>query len=217
MATATRPNTTDESMADLLRKLGRISPSRVRMQPAPGTATEDDLLRILAREDRLYELVDGVLVEKAMGFQEALVATILSRILGNFIEAHQLGLVAGADALMRVRPGKLRMPDVSFLSWDHFPGRVVPDRAIAEMAPDLAVEVVSRGNTKAEIALKLREYFEGGTRLAWVIEPRKRSARVYTSPTDSTPVSAEGSLDGGDVVPGFSIPLGPLFENLPKA
>jgi Uma2 family endonuclease len=75
----------------------------------------------------------------------------------------------------------------------------------------LAVEVLSRGNTKKEIDRKLRDFFKAGVRLAWVIQPKTQTAEVYTSPTKPRHVGKDQSLDGGDVLPGFTLSLKDLF------
>jgi Uma2 family endonuclease len=105
------------TVSDLLHQLGDIPPERVRLQPPPGTATEADVVAVLSREERLCELVDGVLVEKTLGYYESYIAATLIRLLGNFVVAHDLGIVAGADGMMRLAPGLVRIPDVSFVSW----------------------------------------------------------------------------------------------------
>src|SRR5437764_822734 len=92
MAAATTAPPIIETLADLLDRLGGVSPSRIRMHPAPGTATEQDVLTRWNGEKRLYELVDGVFVEKVTGFYESVVALVLARLLGNFLDEHKLGL-----------------------------------------------------------------------------------------------------------------------------
>src|SRR4029434_4634848 len=93
------------TVSDLLHKLGDMRPARVRLQPPPGTATEVDVVAVHNREDRLCELVDGVLVEKMMGYYESYIAATRIRLLGNFVVAHDLGIVAGADGMMRLYAG----------------------------------------------------------------------------------------------------------------
>ena len=100
---------------------------------------------------------------------------------------------------------------MSFIAAKHLPGGELPDEAIASIAPDLAVEVISKSNTRKEIDRKLREYFASGTRLAWVVKPRTRAVEVYTSGTEKKVLSGRQSLDGGDVLPGFRLPLSRLF------
>jgi Uma2 family endonuclease len=119
---------------------------------------------------------------------------------------------------VRLLKGLVRVPDVAFFSWDKLPGRVFPSKTIPALAPDLAVEVLSEGNTPEEMERKLREYFLAGVRLVWMIDPRKRTAEVYTSPDAPTATFDERqALDGGDVLPGFTLPLAELFGRLPSA
>ena len=92
------------TLDDLLVELGGISPKRIRLNPPPGRATEKDVVRIEAKEDRLYELVDGVLVEKVMGAKESLLACILIRLLGNFLDKNPLGVVLGEAGMLQLRP-----------------------------------------------------------------------------------------------------------------
>src|SRR4029077_4728913 len=83
---------------------------------APGTATERDVIRIRDRERRLFELIDGVLVEKVMGYWESVLAIELARLLGNFVRRRQVGALAGEAAILRLAPGLVRIPDLSFIS-----------------------------------------------------------------------------------------------------
>src|SRR5262249_19700060 len=138
------------SVADFLEHYKEVPLHRIRLNPAPGTATEDDLRRILEREGRLYELVDGVLVEKTMGMRESALAVWLGFLLDEFLNANGLGLVAGADGTFPLMPRLVRIPDVAFVSWKRLPDRTYPEEPIPDLAPDLAIEVVSKHNTKAE-------------------------------------------------------------------
>lgn len=209
-----------ENMADLMElreRLGNVPFERILLKPLPGTATEKDALRLLERADkRICELIDGVLVEKAMGTRESLLAAEAIRILGNFVASSDLGAVLGADGMLRLEPGLVRIPDISFISWDNIPGEEMPKEAIASLAPDLAVEVLSKKNTPAEIDRKLRDYFLAGTKLAWVIDPKTQTAKMYTSPVEFTTVGKRGSLDGGALLPGFRLPLADLFARLKR-
>jgi len=133
----------DATLADVLKKLGDISPSRLRMYPAPGTATERDVLHLLDHENRLCELVDGTLVEKPMGILESCLAGLIIRLLGNFVEDHDLGIVTAPDGTLRLLPGLVRIPDVAFISWNQLPDRKYPNEPIASLIPELAVDVLS--------------------------------------------------------------------------
>src|SRR5437870_6122125 len=123
------------TIGDLLEELGDIPPWRVRLRPAPGTATERDVIAVEARENRLCELVDGVLVEKAPGFYESRVAALVFHFLEEYLEEHDLGIVVGADGMMRLAPRLVRIPDGSFVSWKRLPGRRVPRDPIARLSP----------------------------------------------------------------------------------
>jgi Uma2 family endonuclease len=201
------------TVAELLQRLGDIPPGRVRLYPWPGTATERDLLK---PGNKLCELVDGVLVEKTMGAIESMLNFELGLYLGAFVKQHRLGIVLGADGIVRLMPGLVRLPDLAFISWERLPGHRAPTTPILDLAPDLAVEVLSKGNTKAEIKRKVREYFEVGVRLVWLIDPKARTAVVHTSPKVSTKLAEGQSLDGSDVLPGFVLPLRELFECLDR-
>src|SRR5205807_913735 len=131
--------------------------------------------------------------------------------LESFLTDHPLGIVLGADGMVRIA-GQVRLPDVSFFSWDHFPGRLLPHGAILGVVPDFAVEVISPSNTEAEMARKRRECFGGGTRLFWQVYPATRRVRVDTTATDFTERGEDDTLDGGDVLPGFLLPVRAWFE-----
>ncbi|MFO0848413.1 MAG: Uma2 family endonuclease [Gemmataceae bacterium] len=203
--------------ADLMERLGGIPPERVLFDPLPGTATEADLVwRHDRKEPGLLELIDGTLVRKPMGSPESYIASRLNARLDLFLETHDLGFLYTTDALIRVHPGQVRGPDVSFTGWAKRPDKTVPREPVTDIVPDLAVEILSPGNTPKEIARKIGEYFAGGCRLVWVIDPDTEAAEAYTSPTDRTAVPPAGALDGGDVLPGFRLPLAKLFERLAK-
>jgi len=203
------------TVSDLLHQLGDLSPERVWLQPILCTATEADVIAIHSREEYLCELVDGVLVEKTTGYYESYIAATLIRLIGNFVVEHDLGIVAGADGMMRLAPGLIRIPDVSFVSWEKLPGRCLPRQAIPDLVPDLAVEVLSEGNTPREMARKLDEYFSLGVRLVWLVNPMTESTKVYTSRHQSTVPDASAMLEGGVILPGFTLPLSALFPASP--
>jgi Uma2 family endonuclease len=212
MSQATIAASEIKTLADLQRRLGGISLERIWFHPAPGTATEKDVIAAEARENRLCELVDGTLVEKAMGFEEARLASELAHLVKSYLDRNDLGICVGADGMMRIAPGLVRIPDVSFITWERLPSRESPREPIPDLAPDLDVEVLSEGNTKQEMARKVREYFEAGVVLVWLIDPRKRTARVYSAVEKSVLVHADESLDGGAVLPGFVVKLSDLLD-----
>jgi Uma2 family endonuclease len=196
-----------------LRALGDVPLSRVVMDPWPGTATEQDLLVFVERDKRLVELIDGTLVEKPMGWIESMIAIRLAAALLNFVTPRKLGYVSGEAGTLRMAGGRIRLPDVAFVSIDDLPDRKLPREPIPKIPPTLAVEVLSESNTKAEIQQKLKEYFESKTRLAWVIDPESRTVAVYEGPTEGPARTLKESetLDGGAVLPGFTIAIAELF------
>lgn len=201
---------TPRTVADLLEQLGDVPPSRVRLAPPPGAAAERDVIEIHGRENRLFELVDGVLVEKAMGFEESRYAVLLAGYLLAFLKDFDLGVVLEADGMMKLLPGIVRIPDVSFLSWARYPKGLRPGE-IPSLAPDLAVEILSPSNTRNEMARKLDEYLRAGVRLVWYVDPKAREVRVHESPEASAVLTAGDVLDGGAVLPGFRLPLSDFF------
>lgn len=205
-----------QTLAELVEQLGGIPLSRIRLQPAPGTATEADVLALEQREKRLCELVDGVLVEKAASFKESCLAGAVLALLREFVVPRNLGLVSVADGMVRLFPNLVRIPDVAFVTWERIPGGRMPADAIPQLAPDLAVEVLSPGNTGAEMARKRHEYFRAGVRLVWLVDPEARSVTVYTAPEQSRRFDEDQELDGGAVLPGFTHPVRSLFTELDR-
>jgi Uma2 family endonuclease len=216
MATVESPPRDVKNLADLQERLGGVPLERIRYRPFPGTATEADLLAIDAHEDRPCELIDGVLVEKPMGLRESILAGAILAFLRAFVIPRDLGFVTAPDGPMRLLPGLVRLPDVAFVAWTTVPGGRVPEEAIPDLAPDLAVEVLSPSNTPREMTLKRRHYFEAGVRLVWIVDPKRRTVAAYTGPDRPARLDASATLDGGDVLPGFAFPLADLFADLDR-
>jgi len=202
------------TLADLVEHLGGIPLHRIPVFPPPGMATEKDVLESKPKYGRICELLDGVLVAKPLSFQKALLGTRIVSALGGYVERHNLGICLGATGTLKILPDQVRIPDVCFISWDRFPNRQLPPEPIPALAPDLAVEVLSEGNTEREMERKLRDYFAAGVRLVWYIDPKTRSARVYTAPERCELVDESGVLPGGDVLPGFELPMKELFAHV---
>jgi Uma2 family endonuclease len=204
------------TLAELVERLGGVPLNRIRFRPYPGTATVQDVIDVERREGLLCELIDGVLVEKAMGYTESLLAVFLATQLSVFVIARNLGLVTGPDGTMELMPDLVRIPDVAFTNWDRLPGRRRPTAAVPPLAPNLAVEVLSRSNTPGEMAAKRQEYFAAGVECVWEVDPVNRTVDVYLSPTQSTTLTTTDTLDGGAVLPGFTLPLQDLFAELDR-
>jgi Uma2 family endonuclease len=214
--TAPIPQTASVTVAELLEQLGNIPAFRVRLQPTPGTATESDVLALHDHENRLFELVDGVLVEKAPGFRESVLAIAIASALSTFVRRANLGVVSGADGMMRLFPKNVRIPDVAYIAWHRVPGQRMPDAPIPDLAPDLAVEVLSKSNTAAEMQRKRREYFAAGTTLVWLVDPDSRSVSVYTSEAEVTVLDESAQLTAAELLPGFSLSIRELFSEFDR-
>jgi Uma2 family endonuclease len=118
--------------------------------------------------------------------------------------------------MMRLFPGLVRMPDAAFVSWDRIPGGRIPEEPIPDLTPDIAIEVLSEGNTPGEMERKRKEYFAARVRLVWMVDPIHRTVTVYTAPDRFTVLGENDVLDGGDVLPGLAIPLRDLFAELDR-
>lgn len=205
------------SLADLRSHLGDIPLERIRIYPSPGLATVEDALRLGDCGEAICELVDGVLVEKPMGTFESVLAMTLGYLLMKHLDHDAQGIVLDSQGTLKILPTKMRIPDVSFIRWDRFPGGKLPEQRVYEMAPDLAVEIISHGNTEKEMEKKLDEYFEAGVRLVWYIYPSTKSAHIYTSRSERKDIGEQGLLEGHDVLPGFAVRLGELFDRATRS
>ncbi|KAA1260158.1 hypothetical protein LF1_26970 [Rubripirellula obstinata] len=204
------------SLADRLTDLGNVPLDRVRCDPPPGKATVEDVHRLRQLEGKLYELIDNTLVEKAMGWQESMLAGLILHWLHDYLEGHPLGLATGADGMTRLFGDTVRGPDVAFVSWARLPDGRVPEQPIPDMVPDFVVEVLSVSNTRGEMSRKRREYFHAGVQLAWMVDPRGRSVAVFESAEQFTILNESDVLDGGKVLPGWKVSLAELFAALDR-
>ena len=183
----------------------------------PGTEPIPPPIALLP-EDMLYEVVDGEIKEKIVGVQESETATLLIEFLGPFLHSRRLGKVFSETIFRIGHPKDLqRRPDVAFVSYSKWPAnRRVPSVSAWDLAPDLAVEVVSSTISAAEVQRKIHEYFEAGVSSVWVIYPGQKSIHVYASRTDIRGLEVGDELDGGELIPGFRLPLAALFEDDPE-
>jgi len=180
-----------------------------RMSP-PALLTADELQHVYVPDKRV-ELVRGLLVVRELpGMRHARVAMDLALALGAHVRAAALGRVyAEAGFTLASNPDTVRGPDVAFIRRDRIPD---PEpTGFAHFAPDLVVEVISPGDRAGEVLAKVADWLSAGTRLVWVLDPARRVARVYRADGTEQILTADESLDGGDVVPGFSCPLREIF------
>lgn len=206
------PTTWEERLHDL----GNIPASRVRTDPTPGTATVEDVTRIRDTERRLFELVDGTLVEKSMGWQESLLAGVLLHWLHSYLDSNRLGVATGADGMTRLFGDTVRGPDVAFVAWERMPNGQIPKDPIPDLVPNFVIEVLSTSNTYAEMSRKRREYFHAGVEVLWMVDHRARTVTVFNSSLDATVHSEDEVIDGGRVLPGWQVNIAGLFARLDR-
>ncbi len=197
---------------DLVDRFGAIPLSRVLHDPTPGTATVDNVVQLDYHQDRLCELIDGTLVEKTVGAYESYLAVQIATLLNSFVSARKLGVVLGTDGMMRLVPGQVRIPDASFISNERLHGSGFPHDPVPQLVPDLAVEIISKGNTTQEMDRKLHEYFTAGVRLVWYFYPEERVIRSYTSERTMSEYRIGDTLTGDPVLVGFSLDVEAYFS-----
>ncbi len=217
MATVSETGVPIWTASEVIAHFGDIPIARICTNPPPGEATEADVIEWHDRHDRLFELIDGTLVEKAAGWKESELAIIIATLLRNFVAEHHLGKVFGSDGMVRLEPEQIRIPDVAFISKQRFAGRTPAPGAFWELGCDLAVEVISPSNTRREMERKLGDYFAAGVRLVWLVYFKTREVVAHTSPNQAAILRGEDILEGGDVLPGFSIPVDQLFAELDQS
>ncbi len=177
--------------------------------------TADELLQLLD-DDVLYELVEGRLIRVSRpGAQHSPVSMRLGSALYQFVTQRRLGIVFAQDAGFKLasNPDTVRGPDVSFVRAELLRGSDVP-RGYWPGPPDLAVEVTSPNDRRSAIAMKIEEYLRAGVRMVWLIDPNDRTLTVHRPSAAPITLAADQAVDGDDVVPGFSLPIRALFEDL---
>jgi Uma2 family endonuclease len=164
-------------------------------------------------DDRRYELQAGwVLSEPHPGFDHGWVTSKIDWLLQSFVRPRALGfvLVGEAGYLLARRPPTVRIPDISFVSQERGAEHVGSSKPFPG-APDLAVEVLSPSNRPAEIHAKVADYLAAGCPLVWVVDPVRRSVAVHRNLLFPSLLGESDDLDGGDVLPGFSVAVKELF------
>ena len=174
--------------------------------------TAEELLHLPTTGRRL-ELVKGKVYEMPpAGGRHGSVAMRIGVVLGSYVRANNLGETFAAETgfVLRRDPDTVRAPDAAFVAEGRLPEGELPG-GFLELAPDLAVEVVSPDDTRREVREKALDWIRAGCQLVWVIDPGRRSVTEYRSVDDVRELSENDSLDGGDVIPGFSTEIRDLF------
>ena len=183
----------------------------------PAKMPEGSAPSVVVGDEPLYEIVDGNRVDlPPMSALSSLIASDLLSEMSPFAKSRKVGRVVGEAIFLLPLTGKERQrrPDVAFVSFARWPvDRAVPNTDPWTVVPELAVEVISPNDLYNEVLAKLRDYFQAGVQLVWVVEPSERQVSVYTSPTDHRILTEEHVLDGGTVLPGFKLPIASVFQS----
>lgn len=174
--------------------------------------TLEDLERL--EDAEAYELIDGELVERAMGYESDRVGGRLLIRLGGFALDNNLGEASQAGTGLNIfgRADMVPRPDGLYISRGRL--RPVMDRGYLETVPDIVWEVVSPNENAVRLRQKLAMYLEAGVRLVWVVWPDASEVDVYRPDGTRTVLRASDELTGEDVLPGFSMPVGELFASM---
>ena len=174
--------------------------------------TADELF-LMPKDGSRYELVRGELRKMSpAGSEHGAIIVNLTVLVAQHVKANNLGVCFGAETGFRLgsNPDTVRAPDLAFVSRERIPESGVPKK-FWQGAPDLAVEVLSPGDTVYEVDEKVEEWLAAGTKAVWVVNPKRRSVSVYRSMTDVRRLLEGDELEGGDVVPGFRCGVAELF------
>ena len=197
-----------------------LAPWAEPVPDAPFPMTTNDLLA-WPEDGRMYELVEGRLVRMpGSGGEASHIAGYLLTEINLFLRTHKLGLATGADGTFDLtQPGDTYetalVPDVAFVSAGRVPAHTSPEFAKAwHLAPDLVAEVVSPSQYRPEMTAKAKRYLDAGVRLVWIIWPRYQQVDVWRPGADESVATLNmgDTLDGMDVLPGFTYSLSDLFE-----
>ena len=185
---------------------------------SPPSSTEERLItgEELARMGDIgrCELIDGRIIRMSpTNRRHGRVEFRIAAAIDAFVRPRRLGTVHTGEVGLytRRRPDRVRGADVLFLTHET-EKRCSPELAYFDVAPDLVVEVLSPDDRAVDLNQKLREYFEIGVRLVWVADPEARVVSAYRSLTDIREFDASATLSGDDVLPGFEVAVGSLFE-----
>jgi len=186
-------------------------------KPAPARPSSewtDEELMALPDDGFKRELVNGEIVMSPAGLNHGDIINVLSAALTTFALERKLGRTFDGQTGFRMRSQDLLSPDISFISRSRLAGMRRAPAGFFRGSPDLAVEVLSPGESVGHAEEKVAQYFENDTKLAWIVNPINRTVQVYT--TGRTPdrmLRTGDSLDGGSLLPGFTFPVADLFAD----
>ncbi len=177
------------------------------------TMTADEFLN-MPDDGMLHELIRGEVTTMPLpGGRHGEIALEIGRLIGNHVKAHRLGKTYAAETgfLIERGPDTVRGPDVSFVRQERLVEITNPDKHVP-FAPDLAVEVVSPSDRSAEVAEKVEAWLATGARMVWVVEPRYRTMTIHVAGLENRTLTAEDTLQGGEILPGFTCKVSDFFD-----
>jgi len=177
-----------------------------------GTFTIEEFQR-LPLEGRRWELLDGAVVQmEPHGMDTSALTASITFAIGRHVRESNLGVVYGAGCGFRSWPGKetVRVTDASFTRYDRLPADRNP-HDFPHWAPDLTVEVFSPFERMATVIGRVAMFLQAGTRQVWLVNPTSQIVTIFYPEAPLTSLGADDTLDGGDVLPGFSIPVAEIF------
>lgn len=177
--------------------------------PYPGMPiTEAELMR-LPRDGRKWEMEEGRLTEVPTEFFHDAIGINLIGLLLPYTRKH--GFMSSGSVGFHTIDDSVRAPDVSYTRKERIPGGV-PPQSFGVNTPDLCVEIISPSERPGQMSRKVQEYFDGGAVQVWHVFPERQEVVVFTSPTETQTLGADGILDAGGLLPGFSCQVKDLFE-----
>lgn len=185
------------------------------MQASAGkkTWTEAELMS-LPKVGGKYELVEGELLVTPAGLSHESIVVRLVFALEGLMRKHRFGRVWSSNLGYWMKNGNLRSPDVSFVEKSHFKRMTRDPEGFLHGAPDLSVEIMSPSNTVKAMKEKAGEYFENGSKLVWIVNPEDQTVAILRPDGSEKALTVTDTLEGEDVIPGFSLRVIELFEDL---
>lgn len=178
------------------------------------TMSVEEFLELPDEGCQQYELVQGELIEMpGSGFEHSAINALLILELGLYNRQHKLGVITSSDGafVLNRETRTVLVPDVAFTRADRLPPQG-ERTGVLDLVPDLVIEVASPSDSANRISEKVREYLDAGVKLAWVVYPKRQMVQVFTPDRNSRLLYEDDTLDGGDVLPGFEMRVGEIFE-----
>lgn len=178
--------------------------------------TPEDVERASDQDDKRYELIDGELREKVVGFAALVIAVRIAERLNALYYQHEGAAAVEAMIYCFGRPNHGRKPDVTYVKKSRWPGGEIPEGDL-HFAPDLVVEVLSPSNTGIELDEKLAEYLSAGVPLVWIVNPNAKTIRVYRGDGTMRLYRTADTIENDPLLPGFTLAVGGVFPKLSTA